>query len=363
MSERSILILGGGSIGKRHVRNLIASGLSAEQLTVVDPREDRRREVVGLGIPDANVLAARDVALQRRTFDGAIIATPTSMHYDDALAVAQADVHLMIEKPLGVDLNGYERLKAEVDRRGLFAFVAYCYRFNEGARKMRDLIRRGKEGIGEPYYARGEMCSYLPEWHPTEDYRHFYMAKKALGGGTLLDQSHLFDLTRMFLGEIRGLYGISTRQSDLDIETDDFGEVVLDMASGVRVSLHIDLFSQPPRRHYHVMGSKGTLQWDITTNTVTRLVQKDRQQAVIEEFIECDRDTNEMYDKNAMYMGELAYFLRGIEADGPIDGPTLLDGRAAMDVVQAVRESRGTRYVPLPDVHDDAHSASARARG
>jgi hypothetical protein len=62
-------------------------------------------------------------------------------------------------------------------------------------------------------------------------------------------------------------------------------------------------------------------------------------------------------------MEELAYFLRGIEADGPIDGPNLLDGRAAMDVVVGVRESRGARYVALPAVHDDVHSASARARG
>jgi predicted dehydrogenase len=350
MSERSILILGGGSIGKRHVRNLLASGLSAEQLAVVDPREDRRREIAALGVPDGNVFAARDAALERRRFDGAIIATPTSMHYDDALAVAQADVHLMIEKPLGADLNGYEQVKAEVDRRGLFAFVAYCYRFNAGAQTMRSLIRQGM--IGEPYYARGEMCSYLPAWHPYEDYREFYMAKKALGGGTLLDQSHLFDITRMFLGEIRGLYGISTRQSHLEIETDDFGEIVLEMASGVRVSLHIDLFSQPPRRDYHVMGATGTLQWNMGTNTVTHLVQQG-----IHEVIECEKD------KNAMYMDELAYFLRGIEADGPIEGPTLLDGRAAMDVVQAVRESRGTRYVELPGVHDDVHSATARARG
>jgi predicted dehydrogenase len=362
MSEPSILILGGGSIGKRHVRNLLASGLSPEQLAVVDPREDRRREVVSLGLPDGNVFTACDVALERRRFDGAVIATPTSMHYDDALAVAQADVHLMIEKPLGIDLNGYERLKAEVDRRGLFAFVAYCYRFNEGAQKMLSMIR--EKVIGEPYYARGEMCSYLPKWRGREkDYRDFYMAKKALGGGTLLDQSHLFDITRMFLGDIRGLYGISTRQSDLEIETDDFGELVLDIASGARVSLHIDLFSQPPRRHYHVMGSKGTLQWDITKNTVTHIVQEDGQEEVIRKVIPCDRDEHGEYDKNAMYMEELAYFLRGIEADGPIEGPTLVDGRAAMDVVQAVRESRGTRYVELPAVHDDLHSASARARG
>lgn len=332
--QRPILILGAGSIGKRHLRNLLGLAFSPDQISVVELREDRQREVVDLGVPRANVFAERDVALKHRSYDGAVVATPTALHYEDALAIAQADVHLMIEKPLGIDLDGYEQLKTEVDRRGLFAFVAYCYRFHAGAQKMRSLLRDGV--IGEPYYARGEMCSYLPAWHPYEDYREFYMAKKALGGGTLLDQSHLFDLTRMFLGEIRGLYGISTRHSHLEIETDDFGELVLEMKSGIHVSLHMDVFSQPRREYYHIMGASGTLQWDIYLNTVTYLIQQG-----VQEVFDCGKD------KNAMYVEELRYFLRGIEAGGPIEGPNLLDGKAAMDVVFAVRESKGKRYVTL----------------
>jgi predicted dehydrogenase len=153
----------------------------------------------------------------------------------------------------------------------------------------------------------------------------------------------------MFLGEIRGLYGISVRQSHLEIETDDFGEIVLEMERGPRVSLHIDLFSQPRREYYHIMGASGTLQWDITANTVTHLVQQG-----VRDVVECGKD------KNAMYIEELRYFLRGIEAGGPIEGPTLLDGRAALDVIVAVRESRGTRYVALPAVREGAGSVTAQ---
>ncbi len=333
--QRSILVLGAGSIGKRHLRNLLGLGFAPERLSVVDPREDRRREVGELGIPATNVFPAGDVALERRSYDGAIVATPTALHYQDALALALAGIHLMIEKPLGVDLDGFAEVRAEVDRRGLFAFVAYCYRFHAAAQKMRALIADGL--IGEPYYARGEMCSYLPAWHPYEDYREFYMAKRALGGGTLLDQSHLFDLTRMFLGEIEGLYGVSTRRSHLEIETDDFGEVVVRLAQGSHASLHMDLFSQPRREYYHVMGARGTLQWDIYPNTVTHLVQEG-----VREVFDCGKD------KNAMYVEELRYFLRGLDAGGPIEGPSLMDGKAAMDVIVAVRESRGERYVALP---------------
>lgn len=343
----SILILGAGSIGKRHLRNLLGLGFAPERIAVVEPREDRRREVFDLGVPRANVFSDRDAALRDRSYAGAIVATPTALHYGDAVAVARANAHLMIEKPLGIDLDGYETLKAEVDRRGLFAFVAYCYRFHAGAQRMASLLRDGL--IGEPYHARAEMCSYLPAWHPYEDYRDFYMAKKALGGGTLLDQSHLFDLTRMFLGEIRGLYGISTKVSGLEIETDDFGEVVLEMESGIYVSLHMDLFSQPRREYYHVMGARGTLQWDIYPNTVTYSGQEG-----VREVFDCGSD------KNAMYVEELRFFWRGIETAGAMSGPSLADGRAAMDVVLAVRESRGRRYVSLRDPHERPASMPAR---
>src|SRR5574341_1455258 len=100
MQRSSILVLGAGSIGKRHLRNLLGVGFPPEQISVVEVREDRRREVVDLGVPVANVFADRDVALKRREYAGAIVATPTALHYEDAVAIAQADTHLMIEKPL-----------------------------------------------------------------------------------------------------------------------------------------------------------------------------------------------------------------------------------------------------------------------
>jgi predicted dehydrogenase len=97
------------------------------------------------------------------------------------------------------------------------------------------------------------------------------------------------------------------------------------------------------------MGASGTLQWDIFANTVTHLVQQG-----VREAIDCGKD------KNGMYVEELRYFLRGIEAGGPIDGPSLRDGRAIMDVIVAVRQSNGTRYVALPPVRDAAGPLPSR---
>lgn len=332
-----ILVLGAGSIGKRHIRNLLASPPSASggevRVSVVDPRDDRRAELVAIGVPADRLFATREAALAAGPYDGALVATPTAFHVADAIAMARAGLPLMIEKSLSVDLDGVADLQREIEARGLFAFTAYCFRFDPLAQQFAALLAAGT--IGKPLYARAEMSTYLPEWHPHEDYREFYMAKKALGGGTLLDQSHLYDMTRMFLGEIRTVMGVSRKDSDLEIETDDFGEFLFHLDSGVYVSMHIDLFTRPWREFYQVTGSDGVLEWDIGRKTIARFTVDGTRTVVATGT-----------DYNAMYVNEIAYFLAGVRGEQP-HGPRFADGVKVMDVIEAIRASNGERLVRL----------------
>jgi predicted dehydrogenase len=332
---KKIIVLGGGSIGKRHIRNILSQGWPAANLYAVDPREDRRAEVAGLGVPAANLFPSREAALAAGRYDGAIVASPTALHYADALALAGAGANLMIEKPIGPDLSGFDALAALVKEKGLFAFVAYCFRFDPVSRRFRELLR--ERPLGRPLYARAEMSTYLPAWHPYEDYRTFYMAKAALGGGTLLDQSHLFDLTRFFLGDIDTLMGVSMKYSDLEIETDDFGEMMLWMREGYYASLHIDLFTKVEREFFQVTCAEGVLEWNIGKRTITKFVPGQEPEVLLQGG-----------NYNDMYLAEMAHFTAGLEG-GAGDGlaASLEDARKVMDVVQAVRRSQLREQVAL----------------
>lgn len=330
-----ILILGAGSIGKRHLKNILGHQIPAENVFVVEPRADRQEEVVGIGISKDNIFADRDTALANGSYDGAIIATPTSMHYDDALPIAKAGIHFMLEKPVGIDLQGYDELISAIESNKLFAFTAYCFRFDPVAREFAKQVH--DQTVGAPLYARAEMSTYLPEWHPHEDYRDFYMSKKELGGGTLLDQSHLFDMTRWFLGDIEGLTGISTKYSDLEIDTDDFGEMIFKMKSGVYASVHIDLYTKVWREFYQITCQDGTVEWDINKRKLYLTKHGQEQECILEGK-----------DYNQMYIDESAYFLKGVTEGPSVDGPKMDDGKKAMDVVCAVRESNGHSFISLP---------------
>lgn len=334
-----VIVLGGGSIGKRHLRNLLASPLlTPADVFAVEPRADRVGEVAALGVPEANILLSRDAALAAGRYDGCIVATPTSMHYDDAIAMVEAGCHLMIEKPMGVDIGRAGELREAIARAGVFAFVAYCFRFDPVAQEFQRLIQA--EAVGRPLYARAEMSTYLPEWHPHEDYRDFYMSKLALGGGTLLDQSHLYDMTRWFFGEMTEVFGLSDRRGPLEIETDDYGEFLFTMASGLQSSVHIDLFTRPWREFYQVSGERGTLEWNINRRTLTLAVD-DRPAEVVMRG----------EDYNQMYIGELGYFLAAVTSGGnPPPGPRFDDGLRTMQIIEAIRESAGRRTVTLPSL-------------
>ena len=62
---------------------------------------------------------------------------------------------------------------------------------------------------------RGEFLQYLPDWHPYEDYRSFYMAEKNKEGGSILDQSHIMDLIHYLFGGFKSVYALNGNLSSL----------------------------------------------------------------------------------------------------------------------------------------------------
>lgn len=184
----NFLIIGCGSIGKRHIRNLISIGINKDNLNCVETRDDRIKEVNDYGIK--NTFKNLDDAIDKKKYDAAIVCSPTSMHIDQCIKLSEKKIHLLIEKPLSRDLHNIDKLIENVKKNNLVVLMAYVFRFSPQVQKMKELI--DKKIIGKIYYARGEFSEYLPDWHPYEDYRSFYMAEKSLGGGSILDQSLYF---------------------------------------------------------------------------------------------------------------------------------------------------------------------------
>lgn len=257
-----ILVVGCGSIGRRHLSNLRQLGV--ERLSACDIQADRL-EQVRLEIGDVETFSDLGAALAARP-TASIICPITAYHIPLARQALEAGCHLMIEKPLSHSREGVDELLEMAERQGRVVMVAYSMRFHPGLRQVKAVLDAGR--LGKIYSVRASCGQYLPDWHPWEDYRKFYMSKRALGGGAILDISHEIDYLTWFFGDVARVACMYGTLSDLEIDSDDLGEILFGFRSGVIGSLHLDLLQRTYRRTLEVVGSEGTLLWDYVKQQV-----------------------------------------------------------------------------------------------
>ena len=182
-----ILIVGAGAIAHRHAA--AARKLShVPKLIAADPNEPARARFVAT-FPEAEVLATSEalLALPREGVEVVIVATPPFLHYPQALAALRSGRHVLVEKPLALEVGQAESLFAEAQSRGLE--LACCSsRFSSRA-VTAEIRRRLLAGdIGEGWRVRWQVRS--SGGAPGIDYQpqsRWFLDRSKAGGGSLFD--------------------------------------------------------------------------------------------------------------------------------------------------------------------------------
>ncbi len=259
-----VLIVGLGSIGKRHLR------LARELLPAADIRVLRHHP--SNEIPEfANGCFFDIEAALSFLPQIAVIACPAPFHLATAQPLAEAGVHLLIEKPLSTSVEGVVRLLNTCNDQRTVLLTAYNLRFLPSLQRYRELIGEGV--IGKVLSVRCEIGQYLPSWRPESDYRLGVTASKELGGGALLELSHEIDYLRWIFGEVEWVNSSLSRQSALEINVEDTVHLIMGFApqadkQQVIGSLNLDLIRHDTTRSCVAIGEKGSLRWDGLTGQV-----------------------------------------------------------------------------------------------
>lgn len=318
-----ILVIGGGSIGRRHLMNLKSIGPG--ELSLVEPGDARREEVAA----EAGVPAFATIAEGLDTSpDVAVIATPNHLHVENAIEAGERGCHLFIEKPLSHDHTGLDALNRVVRERGLVTMVGCNMRFHPGPARVKKLIRDG--AVGTLRFMRVHTGSYLPGWRPWQDYRQSYSANQSMGGGVLLDCIHEIDLTRWYGGEVTSVLCDAGRIGDLEIDTEDYAEILLRHADGNRSEVHLNYLSRTYERGCSVFGDAGTIHWEFASGEVRHY------DSATETWKTYAQPPG--WDVNQMYIDELRYFLTCVERNLPTTLP-VADATKLMRVVFAAKQS------------------------
>jgi len=212
------LVIGYGSIGKRHINNLMK--FKQIQISICS----KNKEALQLEGKDIVVYPTIEKALKEK-YDIGFICNETSLHIETAIKLAKKGLHIFLEKPLSNSLKNTSTLFKLIKKKKLITIIGYNMRFHKGIKMMKELI--DKNEIGRIVSASSENGSYMPDWHPWKNYQNSYASRKKLGGGVVLTQSHEIDYLYWFFGKVSEVFAITGKLSDLQIDVEDYCASVL----------------------------------------------------------------------------------------------------------------------------------------
>jgi predicted dehydrogenase len=249
------LIVGLGSIGRRHLRNLMALG--EKEIVLLRTRKATLPDDELAGYPVETDLPE---ALKKHKPEAVVVANPTSMHLDIAIPAAQAGCHILLEKPVSHSLERLDVLQRTAEKSGSRILVGFQFRYHPTLNKARELIRSNE--LGKLLTVHAHWGEYLPQWHPWEDYRQSYAARRDLGGGVIVTLTHPLDYLRYLIGDVESLWSFNGHISPLEIDVEDAAEIGLKFKAGAVGGVHVNYFQRPPVHRLEVVGTNGTLRWD-----------------------------------------------------------------------------------------------------
>jgi predicted dehydrogenase len=305
------LIAGLGSIGRRHLRNLITLG----EKDIVLYRTHLST------LPDSDLAGFRietdlQAALAHKP-DGVIVSNPTAFHLDIAIPAAEAKCHIFLEKPVSHSLDHTDILANFVQQYGVKILVGYQFRFHPGLRYVIHLLNH--RAIGRPLTARAHWGEYLPDWHPWEDYRLGYSARADMGGGVVLTLSHPLDYLLWMFGDADNLWAFTGTYGNLELEVEDNAEILIKFKQGTVASIHLDYNQRPPAHHLEIIGTHGTIRWDNVDGSVQlyQTINSSNDSGKWQTF-PAKSLTNEekSFERNDLFLSEMKHFisvLRGEE--------------------------------------------------
>jgi predicted dehydrogenase len=294
--DKKILIIGFGSIGKRHLRNILSLGY--RDVSIISRLKKTDDE-----FPSVKFYQSIETAFQTIFFNTVFICTPTSLHISNLLELLKYKVkNIYIEKPIS---HSYEKIDEVLQLASSYKnniVVGYDLHFDSGLQKVKELFSQNI--IGKIVSANAFVGQHLSQWRPHEDHRKGMSAKHETGGGVLLDLIHEFNYLHWLAGDIDYVMCDHINTNELQIETEESANILLKFVNGTSATIHLDYLQKKIIRNCIFTGTKGTIILDLAKRKVnwidenetenefdySRTERNDRFISIARSFLENEKD-------------------------------------------------------------------------
>ena len=273
-----VLIVGLGSIAKKHIKAIRQCFESCEIYAIRSGLSSHFIEDV------VNIYSLDEVPSD---LDFSIVSNPTSSHFDSILELSKLNKPIFIEKPVLNTLDGHEELLKRLKERQIKTYVGCNLRFHPIIAWLKKELAN-KRPIEMNIYCG----SYLPDWHPDQDYRKLYSADSNMGGGVHLDLIHELDYTVYLMGLPKASSKYTSKKSTLEIESEDIAHYILDY-SNTTVFITLNYYRTQPKRQIECVWESGVWIADLLGGNIIN----DKGEVIFE----TDFNVSDTYQKQLLY--------------------------------------------------------------
>lgn len=319
------LVVGLGSMGKRRIRNLLY--LKEKDVIGFDVKQER----CGEASQKYEIETFKDISIAlKQNPDAMIISTPPDLHMKYAKIAIEHNIHFFTEASVVQD--EMDEVIKELEKTDLVGIPSCTMKYHPIVQKINDILKLEK--LGRVLYFSYHSGQYLPDWHPWEDYRKFYVSKKETGACREIVPFEIVWLMHTF-GKIVDVMGEKAKITSLETDIDDIYSILMNFTNNVKGMLIVDVISRVPIRNIKIFTENGVIIADWYEKLIKYFSKSDGWEqigiddGVVEKgYIHGDK----------MYIQEIDNFIQFIKKE---KNPTYTfrDDLQVLKILQAIEES------------------------
>jgi predicted dehydrogenase len=320
--NKKVLVCGAGSIGKRHIENLLNLGVNVlVWRTQINLLKNIAKEY--------NVETYENLDIAIENADAVVVATATDQHIEIALKVLNANKPLFIEKPVSNNWGNIDKL-LELSKNKIIE-IGCQFRMHPNLIKLNQILQK-KETANLLTY-RLAMGQRLDAWRKNVDYKKGYSSDEKRGGGALFDLIHQIDIAIWLFGPVLSVNAVLSKRSELLISGDDVTNLLLTHTNGLTGHIQLDMASPVYRCEAEVMTGDSIFKWSFSDSSLYNYTTEKK---------EIINKLDDEYNRNNMFIDHMKHFLIRIDNNEILPACSLDDGIAALRVALCARESNLT---------------------
>ena len=296
-NHQPILVIGAGSIGERHIRNLWSLGYT--NIIVYRQRNLPFRDIANAQV---EIIINWNEALAKKPF-AAIICTPTAQHLQQTIDCVNNGIHVLVEKPLAHENFDAANIIEAIQKNNVLVQVAYMMRYHPLLKQVKTFVE--SKQYNNLINIQTFWGEYLPAWHPWEEYRTSYAAQKESGGGAALTLSHDIDVANWIAGaDVSRYASFPNYHTALEVNTNAAFDLNIAYANHVTAHVHVNYCQPVAQRWYKFIFDKAVMDVDFFKSSLSISSIEKVEEILISSF-----------DRNDLFIAQATDFFQRIASE------------------------------------------------